>query len=245
MKNKLNTLLSLIKVKVLIATIIIIFFASLYWVLSGDLLHSNFYNHILFSFSNFFYIIMIILLIVINIISLSNDFKSNSIITKYKSYKEYISSLLKINIIYIIIVLLISFILTIFSSLYVVNFKIEIIPFLYNLTNLEYLLFYFSRMIIYLILLSIIIFYINVSFGNLITFIFTGLISLSLFFSNNKIIDSIIKIPFLVTSYFKINNFSSFKLEIIASIIMLIILILIICFLKYICIKKRLDINQD
>ena len=90
-----------------------------------------------------------------------------------------------------------------------------------------------------------IIFYINVSFGNLITFIFTGLISLSLFFSNNKIIDSIIKIPFLVTSYFKINNFSSFKLEIIASIIMLIILILIICFLKYICIKKRLDINQD
>lgn len=30
MKNKLNTLLSLIKVKVLIATIIIIFFASLY-----------------------------------------------------------------------------------------------------------------------------------------------------------------------------------------------------------------------
>lgn len=244
MKNNLNTFLSLIKPKILITTIIIIFLASLYGVLTIDLLHSNLYEHILFSLSNTFYIMMIILLIVINIISLSYDFKSNSIITKYKSYKEYTLDLLKINIIYIIIVLLISFILTIFSSLYAVNFKIEIIPFLYNLTNLEYLLFYFSRMIIYLILLSIIIFYINITFGNIITLIFTSLISISLFI-NNKIIDSIIKIPIIITSYFKLNNFISFKLEVIASIIMLIILILIIYLLKYICIKKRLDINQD
>ncbi len=244
MKNNLNTFLSLIKPKILITTIIIIFLASLYGVLTIDLLHSNLYEHILFSLSNTFYIMMIILLIVINIISLSYDFKSNSIITKYKSYKEYTLNLLKINIIYIIIVLLISFILTIFSSLYAVNFKIEIIPFLYNLTNLGYLLFYFSRMIIYLILLSIIIFYINITFGNIITLIFTSLISISLFI-NNKIIDSIIKIPIIITSYFKLNNFISFKLEVIASIIMLIILILIIYLLKYICIKKRLDINQD
>lgn len=245
MKNNLNTFLSLIKPKILITNIIIIFLASLYGVLTIDLLHSNLYEHILFSLSNTFYIMMIILLIVINIISLSYDFKSNSIITKYKSYKEYTLNLLKINIIYIIIVLLISLILTIFSSLYAVNFKIEIIPFLYNLTNLEYLLFYFSRMIIYLILLSIIIFYINITFGNIITLIFTSLISISLFINNNKIIDIIIKIPIIITSYFKLNNFISFKLEVIASIIMLIILILIIYLLKYICIKKRLDINQD
>ena len=232
LSKRFSNLLSMIKTKTLIITIILVFLGSFSGIfkLGSKIWQANFFHQFLFCLTSKWNIILILIAISINIISLSLDFKNNTVILRYKNYKAYLKDNFKYNILYITILLIISLFLTTFLSLIVTEFKIEIIKYTYyNIPNWLYLLFYLLRLIILINLLSMIIFYLNQKFGNKVTLIFLIFIIMPIVFPFNKFgIETRIRdFPIFFNSFFELISYKSFGLEILYSLIHIVILILI------------------
>lgn len=113
----------------------------------------------------------------------------------------------------------------------------------YNVSNFVYLLFYMFRYIIYGLLIMLISSLIYVNTNDKITLCFQ-LLFLSMFLQNNIInIYSKNNITLLIWSYFSGTTFSTFNLEILSSILVLLLLEFIYFFLFYISEKiKKVEI---
>lgn len=245
MIKKLKSTITLINSKTLIATILIIFIGSTPAMFLDSLLYANLFNQLLNCFTSSFYLVLLILAITINIISLSSELKSSNIILRYKNYHEYLKSCLKKNLIYVLLTLIISIFFCLFISLVSVEFKIKIISYYYyNISNLTYLVFTLIKIIVFLNLISIIIFYFHQLFKNKITF-FVLICLLATFFvpiTLESKITSIVKIPIFIGHWFYALPYSSFFVEILAFLFQSLILILLGFLLKYLCVFKRKDI---
>lgn len=245
MLKPLKELLTLINSKTIIATILIIFIGSTPAIFLENLLYANVFNQLINCFTANFHLVLLILAISINIITLSSEFKNSNMILKYKNYQEYLKFCLKKNLMYVFLILLISFFFCIFTSLVSVEFKLNIISYYYyDISNLTYFLFTSIKTITFLNLISIIIFYFNQKFGNKPTLLLITLIIITFFIpiGIDKKITSIFKMPFLVGHWFYSLPYSSFVLEILAFIIQGLILFIIGLLLKITCIKFRKDI---
>ena len=109
----------------------------------------------------------------------------------------------------------------------------------YNINNFIYLLFYMFRYIIYGLLITLISSLIYVNTSDKVTICFQ-LFFLSMFLQNNIInIYSKNNITLLIWSYFSSTTFSTFNLEILSSILVLLFLELVYFFLFYISGKSK------
>lgn len=242
MIKELKDLLTIIKNRTVIFTILIIFIGSLPAIFDVYLLDANFYNQLLACFTSNFHITMLFLLVFLNIISLSKQYKISAFILKYKNYQTYLKGILKKCLLYLNLTLIISLILCLFFAWVSVDYKITIIPFqLYNISNLEYLIFYMIRVLIYLNLLTMIFFYCNQRFGTKITFLLLLFLILGEFMPIFPFNSSTGIIPkaFFIFNFFKITPYSTFLLEITASFIQLLLLIGIFFLMRYLAIFKR------
>ena len=240
--NEFSELIKIINTKTLIATIILIFlglFAQFY-----DLgPQENFYDLLVKCFSNYLFFSTILIAISINIVSISNNYKTSNYILKHKNYKEYLNNLLRKNLLYITFIIVISLILVIIMSLSGTGFKIENISSIYpNLSIYLYAIYHLLRVIIYVYLLSIIIFYIEKRFKTNFVFLIIIFILISYFvplnYDNMPIYKISMMYPFVI-NYITASSFSNFSLDIICSIIQVIKLIMIIMLFRYLCINKR------
>ena len=196
--------------------------------------------------SNEWFITAVIISVLLIVERIYNIYHNINIMIRFKDLKSFIENALKVItnniIIYLIFAIFISFIFSIVIS----NFNFSTYYYSYYEINLIiYEMFFAIRLIAIIYLLSIICYFLRFNFGNVITIIIFAVITiLNLmyyqipFFSNINITD-FTSIPFLFISYFKIIDFSSFWLEICASLIQLLILVTIIIIIEFINIEKE------
>ena len=196
--------------------------------------------------SNEWFITAVIISVLLIVERIYNIYHNINIMIRFKDLKSFIKNALKVItnniIIYLIFAIFISFIFSIVIS----NFNFSTYYYSYYEINLIiYEMFFAIRLIAIIYLLSIICYFLRFNFGNVITIIIFAVITiLNLmyyqipFFSNINITD-FTSIPFLFISYFKIIDFSSFWLEICASLIQLLILVTIIIIIEFINIEKE------
>ncbi len=247
MKSRFQNLLSILNGKIVIITIILVFFGSFggIFTLGNKLWNANFFDQMLSCLTLPFNIILIFLAISINIISLSNDIKNNTVILRYKDFQSYLKENFKYNILYISILFLISLFLTIFSCLILTELKIVIVDYqFYHISNLLYFFFYLFRTIVFVYLISTIIFYFNQKFGNKLTlfFLIIFLIQFVIPLESFGIQTKINGFPLLLSTFFSLIEYKSFLIEIIYSLVYFGIMLIFLFFLKYLCIRKRKDI---
>ena len=245
MFKEFKNLINLINAKTIIATILIIFIGSIPAIFMDSLLNANLFNQLINCFTTNFHLLLLILAISINIISLSSELKKSNIILRYENYNKYLKFCLEKNLMYVFLCLIISFFFCIFTSLISVDFKIKVISYYYyNISNLTYFIFTLIKAVIFLNLISIIIFYFNQKFKNKLTLGFIILVLLTFFMPINldDKINSIFKMPILIAHWFYALPYSSFSLEILTFIVQSLILLLIGMLLKYLVIYKRKDI---
>lgn len=239
--NEFNELTKVINIKTLIVTIVLLFLGlfSQFYDLGPQ---ENFYRLLIDCFSNYFFFITIILAISINIVSISNTYKTSNYILRNKNYKEYLKNILRKNLIYITFIIIITLILSIFMSLIGTDFKIINEITIYNMPIIFFTLYHIIRFITIIYLLSLIIFYIEKRFGNNFVFIVIFILFVSIFIPLNigVVIDITNMYPFII-NYILGYEFSTFNLDLVCSIIQVLKLIILIIILKYLCISKRKD----
>jgi len=245
MFKEFKSLISLINSKTIIGTILIIFIGSIPAIFMDSLLNANLFNQLINCFTNNFHLLLLILAISINIISLSSELKKSNIILRHKNYRNYLEFCLRKNLMYVVLTLIISFFFCLFTSLISVDFKIEVISYYYyDISNLTYFLFTLIKTVVFMNLISFIIFYFNQKFKNKITLGFIILILLTFFIPINLDgkINSIFKMPILIGHWFYSLPYSSFLHEILVFFVQSLILLLIGIVLKYLVSYKKQDI---
>ncbi len=203
--------------------------------------NSDFFGQMLINLTDnsfwFFYFIGIVLIIT----TLYNFFHNENIILRNNNFEKYINNniinIIKINILLFLIVL----IFLVVGSLIITDFNIDInSKIVYQFPAYLYCLFFSIRSLLIITMLSIIIYVLYWNFGKKITMIFWGA-CLCLFFisfPHNDVINKISEIPLLFIRYFKILPYTSFSLEIIATISQFVILLLILSIFYYLLIEK-------
>ena len=227
-----------------------IFFVSMIVVIYGTLVlgiaSDNFFDSILIPFQFPIFNILIFSLLFLNNLNLCSILKKDFsfYVIRLKNKKEYFKTLIRIstinylfNFIIMLLFMFILLLLTTISNTSIHNYQN------YNVSNFVYLLFYMFRYIIYGLLIMLISSLIYVNTNDKITLCFQ-LLFLSMFLQNNIInIYGKNNITLLIWSYFSGTTFSTFNLEILSSILVLLLLEFIYFFLFYISEKiKKVEI---
>lgn len=224
---------------------LLLFLAVLIPTISGSM-ETNFWLRMYRILNNPFFNMLTSLAITFNVVFyMSELFKNYIVISRYSSYKEILNkyskdiffSILYLNIVVIILVIA-GAILFCFGNLNMVQH-----PF-YDMSMILYILFYLFRMITLNIIINLIFYRLFVFIGKkIITFII--FINSLLFFIINEsinIVTSLSKIKLLYHYFFTDLIYSSFTLELIATVFEFIILIGIYKVIYYFSFAKKRDL---
>lgn len=214
--------------------------------LCSPLVNATFETKLLDMISNRWFIIMSFLSISLFISDYCELSSNVNLVLRSKDLKTHIKG----NVLYIIkiitIYMLISLFLMCVSAYIVSDFQVDFgVHLFYSIPMWSYIIIHFFRIWILYIVLSVLVYFIDWKFGNIpfciICFLFLVLMLFGIDFYNVIIIDNIFDIPILVTSYFKVIEFSSLKLEIFASLFQILIYLLIdiILFKKFFVENQR------
>jgi len=206
---------------------------------------SNVWLKFLNIISDEWFITAVIISILLIVEKIYNVYHNINVILRFSDLKSFIKNALKIItkniIIYLIFAILISFVFSVIIS----NFDFSVYYYSYYEINLIiYELFFAIRLVVMVYFLSIIFYLFRINLGRVVSMIiFATIIILNLmyyqipFFNNN--ITGFTSIPYVFISYFKIIDFSSFWLEICATLIQLLILVTIIIIMEFISTEKE------
>lgn len=244
-KNSFVTLFSCIELKYFIISVLMIFIGVTPTIFSPSN-NYNFWNRLLDTLTNEINVVILILIIIVNMINLSKDLKSSNIIIRCKNYEEYLQMYLKIIILYSFIIIFINFIFCVIGVVIITaimgNFDFSlIIHEIYDFPLFIYLLFFEFRKTLFIVLLTIIMYFIFQGTNNKITLLVTVSL-LSTFFININYplaVNGLTNIPIIVTRYFSNITYSNIFLELSCTLIQFILLCAIIYFEKYIILKRK------
>lgn len=202
---------------------------------------NNFFDSILLPFSFSIFNIMFFSLVFFNNIILCSILNKefSYYIMRLKTRKKYIGLLLRLSIVMFLILFFIVFCF-ILMCLFLTTFKDLSIHNYYNysISNFVYCIFYLIRYILYGIVITIIFSLIYINTNLRITLIFSGLFLICML-CFGKVVVGRNNVSFLIWSFFSITVYSSFNLEIISFLIMLLLLEVIAYFLYIFSINNR------
>ncbi len=212
---------------------------------------TNFFHKILEMLNNRWFTVTLLLAVSILINEIYNLYHNTNIIMRNTSFKSYIKNIIFDIIFYItLFMLIVLIILCILAFIYCKN-NFEIVNFsYYNIPLYKYILFFYCRMIILLILIGIIEFFLRWKVSGLAVAIFTTLLIIFMMFGldfvvSNNMINKLSEFPIFITSYFEVNHYFSFRLEFIASLIQIFFwAISILIVYKVFFIKQQKDIMR-
>lgn len=248
MKNKLRNELKILSYVTSQEKYKAIFFISLILALYGSfvlsLVESNFFSSLLIPFRYYIFNLFTFVTIILNSINVCNILKKDFgfYLIRLKNKKEYIKSLIRINILMYLFHMLILFLLVL-AFLLLTGRNFNIIKYdNYNISNLFYTCFYLFRYLLLGLLISIIMTLLYIYINEKITIVIQTFF-LAFFF----LYDSVIKIStttyqivsLFIWSYFTKFDYPSFKIEVISSCLMTISLLGIISILYFVLSKKK------
>ncbi len=237
--SKLENILLITNKKVLLISILILFITTL--LLSFMYFPNlNFFAVLKTIITNPVYITSLILSILIITVSIYEDNNNYFIILRNKNYNVFLEKNFKIIKIYIFFLITLSIILaSIFATIRCKMNFLVIQDNIYNLSITIYLLFYITRLYIFIYLLIKLVYLLQILFhkiGGVILSFF--LVFLNFTYSSTNI-KEILQIPILITDYFKEIKYSNYYLEISGSILQIIILIILINITNYFIERKK------
>ena len=206
----------------------------------------NFWNRLLDTLTSRINVIFLILVIIVNMVNLSKDLKSSNIILRYKNYEEYLQMYLRITILSSLIIILINSIFCVIGVVIITsimgNFDFSLIMHeMYDFPLYIYLLFFEIRKILFILLLTTIIYFIFQGTNSKITLLVTVSLLSTFFIDTNYplIVNDLTNIPIIVTRYFSNIAYSNIFLELSCTLIQFILLCIIIYIEKYIILKRK------
>lgn len=239
-KDNIN-LIKLIGIKKIVLIFLLLLGTTLASVLTyySDL---NFWLICYSSVANSVHVAVLLLLNMVFIIDISSKMVKYIFFIRYDNYELFLQSILKKILKFISFVLLLDFTFILIASLIRSGFNFQIYHhYIYDIPIYLYLLLYFIREYVFVIIISIIAFYIYIIFGHKISLFFIVLISLScLFRFNVEVIDTFLKMPLIITDYLKELSFSNIFMDVSCSIIYFMLLSMLLMLLEKNITKKRI-----
>lgn len=193
--------------------------------------------------AHYYYNYILFLILAYSTFEVSKNYsKSFAMITRYDDKKQYINNLIKVNICVTITALILSFMISIilFSFRYIGNYKI--VEFIYSEVNVVvYYVFFVVRYIIISLLINNIFLLLTKNLGSMLSSLFTAVIILLMYGPIYKaaIVESFKDITLLPGYFLSIKLYNTFGLEISASLLMILILIVINYIIYKITIKRK------
>ncbi len=208
----------------------------------------NFWNKVLEMITNRWFVVTLLVAISVLVNDVYNLYCNKNIMLRHTSLqiliKKAISDISFLIFVYMLIIFLILSILAIIyceGNFEVVNFSYYSMPlYIYNI-------FFYIRLIVFLILIGIIEFILKWKTNGVVTSIFTTMLIILMLFGFDFVISSNIitkfsEFPIFITSYFEVKPYFSFKLELVASFIQFLFWIfLIIIGYKNFFVKQQKD----
>ncbi len=228
--------------KNIIISIFIIFVSDLIGIISY-FQNKNFWSVLYNILTNQMHYLLLFSVIVYNIFYISSKFKNYLFMSRYKNYSLFLKTLLKNILLFIALLLIISFSFILIVSMLKSHFNFEMINHeYYNILLPFYLIIYILRETIIIFLISVIVFYIcNYNFNKILSLLLMIVIPVANLFANqSKIINGIFQLPIIYSYYLIKLPCSNIYLELAGSMIQLFILSFIIILLKNYDIKGDL-----
>jgi len=188
-----------------------------------------------------YYLIILLLSILISVFNTLNQFEKNYFfIIRCSGKKEYLNILIKkvCKNVAIIFVMNTIIAMVMMNFAWKGSFGVRIHEW-YNITNLQYLIFYFIRMFAIIEVLSVLFVLTIKIFGKRMAWMISVVIILLILFPfrTDIAIESLFSMPLLYTKYLDVYYYDSFALELFCSILFLILSLVILKQLQKLCLK--------